>query len=77
MGSYFNKEKKKENEYINKIKDYNVDCNDIDNEIEINKIVLVKCLKEIIEEIEEIQSKDRARFHMMAPKLDFCSMSII
>ena len=49
MGSYFNKEKKKENEYINKIKDYNVDCNDIDNEIEINKIVLVKCLKEIIE----------------------------
>ena len=50
---------------------------DIDNEIEINKIVLVKCLKETIEEIEEIQSKDRARFHMMTPKFDMCNFSLL
>ena len=77
MGNYFHKESKKENEYINKIKDYKVDCDDIDNEIEINKIVLVKCLKEIISEVEEIQSKDRARFHMMTPKFDMCNFSLL
>ena len=77
MGSYFHKEHKKENEYINKIKDFNVDSDELNNEVEINKIVLVKCLKEIIEEIEELQNKDRARFHMVTPKLDMCNFSLL
>ena len=77
MGSYFHKESKKENEYINKIKAYNVNSDEINTDIAINNIVLVKCLKEIIEEVEELQSKDRQRFHMIQPKLDCMNFSII
>ena len=91
MGNAFRRSNKKENEYhssrkdecysvreyMTKIKDFDVDSDEISNELPINNIVLVKCLKEIIAEIQELQEQDRRRLHMLAPKLDFCSMSII
>ena len=77
MGNIFRKESKKENKYINKIKDYDVDSNEVNNELTINNIVLVKCLKEIIQELEELQNKDNQRIHFTQPKLDMCNFSLL
>lgn len=77
MGNFMNKKTKKENEYINKIKDYNVDSDEINTEITINMTILVKCIQEIIDEVEELQKKDKERIHMLQPKLDCMNFSLI
>ena len=70
------KNTKAEHVYMDKIKDYNVDVDET-NEITIDNKVIVKCIQEIIKEVEEIQNKDRKRFHMIQPKLDCMNFSII
>ena len=77
MGNAFRRSNKKENEYMTKVKDFDVESDEINNELPINNIVLVKCLKEIILEIEELQKKDKERFHLVSPKLDMCNFSLL
>ena len=78
MGSYFQKEKKKENEYIKQIKEVDIDVDEINNHIlNINHKVIVMAMKEVINEIEELQSKDKERIHLVSPKLDCMNFSII
>ena len=74
MGNPFSKKPKTENVYIDKIKDYNVDVDEV-NEITIDNKVIVKCIQEIIKEINDLQEKDKARIHMLQPKLDCMNFS--
>ena len=54
----FKEESKKENEYIKQIKEVNVDTDEINNHrLDINHKVIVMAMKEIINEVEELQKK--------------------
>lgn len=50
---------RKENAYINKPKNCKVGNDEINTEISLNNIVLAKCLKELIEEVEELQEREK------------------
>ena len=54
----FKEESKKENEYIKQIKEVNVDTDEINNHrLDVNHKVIVMAMKEIINEVEELQKK--------------------
>lgn len=76
MGSVWHKEKKN-NEYIEQIKSINIDNEELNNLITINNFVIVKAMKEMIKEIEELKEKDEKRFHFQFPRaLEICNMSV-
>ena len=77
MGNIFHKSEKKEREFMNKIKEYDVENTEANTEVTINNIVLVKALKELITEVEELQEKDNQRVHLVSPKLDCMNFSLI
>ena len=76
MGNVWKSKPKTENVYMDKIKDYNVDVDEV-NEITIDNKVIVKCIQEIIREVNDLQEKDKARIHLLQPKLDFCNFSML
>ena len=76
MGNLWHKEKKK-NEYIEQIKSINIDNEELNNFMTINNILIVKALKEVINEIEELKDNDNKRFHFQLPRaLEICNMSV-
>ena len=61
MGNLWHKEKKK-NEYIEQLKNIDTDNEELSNFITINNILIVKAMKEMINEIEELKEKDEKGF---------------
>ena len=76
MGNVWRSKPKTENIYMDKIKDYNIDENEV-NEITIDNKVIVKCIQEIIKEVTDLQEKDKARVHMLVPKVDCMNFSLL
>ena len=76
MGNLWHKEKKK-NEYIEQIRNIDTDNEELNNFITINNILIVKALKEVINEIQELKDNDNERVHFRLPKIDFCSFSLL
>ena len=73
MGNLWHKEKKK-NEYIEQIKkNIDTDNEELNNFITINNILIVKALKEVINEIEEMKDNENELVHFRLPKMDFCN----
>ena len=76
MGNLWHKEKKK-NEYIEQIKNIDTDNEELNNFITINNILIVKAMKEMINEIEELKDNDNKMFHFQLPRaLEICNMSV-
>ena len=76
MGNLWHKEKKK-NEYMEQIKNVDTDNEELSNFITINNILIVKAMKEMINELEELKEKDENRFHFQFPRaLEICNMSV-
>ena len=76
MGNVWHKEKKK-NEHIEQIKNIDTDNEELNNFITRNNVLIVKALKEVIDEIEEMKEKDYERVHFRLPKMDFCNFSVL
>ena len=76
MGNVWKSKPKPENVYMDKVRDYNVDVDET-NEITIDNKVIVKCVQEIIKEVTDLQEKDKARIHMLQPKLDCMNFSLL
>ena len=76
MGNLWHKEKKK-NEYIEQIKSIDVDNEELNSFITINNILIVKALKEVINEIEEMKDNENELVHFRLPKMDFCNFSVL
>ena len=76
MGNIWNKEKKT-NTYIEQIKNIDTDNEELNNFLTVNNILIVRAMKEMITEIEEMKEKDEKRFHFQFPRaLEICNMSI-
>ena len=69
----WNKEKKT-NTYREQIKSIDTELN---NFLTVNNILIVKAMKEMINEIEEMKEQDSKRIHFQFPRaLEICSMSV-
>ena len=76
MGNIWHKEKKK-NDYIEQIKSINTDDAELNNFLTVNNILIVKAMKEMISELEELKENDEKRFHFQFPRaLEICNMSV-
>ena len=76
MGNVWKSKPKPENVYMEKIKNLDIENTEV-NEITIDNKVLIQCIQEIIKEVNDLQEKDKARIHMLQPKLDFCNFSML
>ena len=76
MGNIWNKEKKT-NTYIEQIKSIDTENEELNNFLTVNNILIVKAMKEMISEIEEMKEQDEKRFHFQFPRaFEICNMSV-
>ncbi len=66
MGKIWNKEKKT-NTYIEQNKSIDTENEELNNFLTVNNILIVKAMKEMINEIEEMKEQDEKRFHFQFP----------
>ena len=76
MGKIWNKEKKT-NTYIEQIKRIDTDNEEPNNFLTVNNILIVRAMKEMINEIQELKDNDNERVHFRLPKMDFCNFSVL
>ena len=76
MGNVWHKEKKK-NEHIEQIKNIDTDNEELNNFLTVNNVLIVKAMKEMINELEEMKANDEKRLHFQFPRaLELCNMSV-
>ena len=76
MGNVWKSKPKPENVYMEKIKNLDIENAEV-NEITIDNKVLIQCIQEIIKEVNDLQEKDKARVHMLVPKVDCMNFSLL
>ena len=76
MGNVWHKEKKT-NTYTEQIKSIDTDNEELNNFLTVNNVLIVKAMKEMINELEEMKANDEKRLHFQFPRaLEFCNMSV-